>query len=83
MAVSAALEAAFIDLQAGLEKLTLESQAAPFPVSVGGTRPVTGRLLLHLAAHTAFHLGQAGYLRRALTGEAGATGVMSIPELMP
>ena len=38
MAVSAALEAASVDIQAGLEKLTPESQAAPFPVSVGGRR---------------------------------------------
>jgi hypothetical protein len=31
--------------------------------------------------HLAFHLGQAGYLRRALTGKAGATGGMGIAEL--
>jgi uncharacterized damage-inducible protein DinB len=78
MAVSAALEAASIDIQAGLEKLTPEIQEAPFPVSVGGQRPATGRLLLHLAAHTAFHLGQAGYLRRALTGSSTSASPMDL-----
>jgi uncharacterized damage-inducible protein DinB len=81
MAVSAALEAASVDIQAGLEKLTPESQAAPFPVSVGGRRPATGRLLLHIAAHTAFHLGQAGYLRRALTGSATSASPMDLRDL--
>ena len=47
-----------------------------------GHQPPTGRFLLHLATHLAFHLGQTGYLRRALTGEAGATGGMGIAELM-
>jgi len=38
-------------------------------------------ILIHLCAHTAFHLGQAGYLRRVLTGEPTSTGPVSIDEL--
>jgi uncharacterized damage-inducible protein DinB len=34
-----------------------------------GMQVRTGMFLAHLVAHTAFHLGQAGYLRRVLTGE--------------
>jgi hypothetical protein len=37
--------------------------------------------LIHLCAHTAFHLGQTGYLRRALTGEPVSSRPMSIAEL--
>jgi uncharacterized damage-inducible protein DinB len=81
--VAALLEAASVELEAGLRPLTAESQVAPYPQAVAGVQPPTGRWLLHLATHLAFHLGQAGYLRRTLTGEAGATGVLSIPELLP
>lgn len=41
-----------------------------YPVRHGGLRIRTDRFLLHLVAHAAFHLGQAGYLRRTLTGSA-------------
>ena len=81
--VVALLEATIREVEPGLLALTEPTQAAPYLQVVLGVQPPTGRWLLHLVAHTAFHLGQAGYLRRALTGEAGATGVMSIPELIP
>ena len=81
--IAAELEAAAREVEAGLAALTEEALAAPYPQAVMGLQPATGRWLLHLEAHLAFHLGQAGYLRRALTGEAGATGAMGIPELRP
>ncbi len=81
--VVAALEGAAREVEIGLKALTPESLAAPFPMEVGGLHLVTGRFLLHLASHLAFHLGQAGYLRRALTGNAASTGVLSIKELVP
>ncbi|MFN7957397.1 MAG: DUF664 domain-containing protein [Holophagaceae bacterium] len=80
--VAALLELAAAEVEAGLEALSAEAQDRPFPQELQGHRPPTGRFLLHLATHLAFHLGQAGYLRRALTGEAGATGGMGIAELM-
>ena len=40
----------------------------PMPGAPNNLTIPTGRFLLHLVAHTAFHLGQAGYLRRVLTG---------------
>ena len=49
--------------------------AAEFPEAIGGKVLVTtGDMLLQLVAHTAFHLGQAGYLRRILTGESRSVG---------
>jgi hypothetical protein len=75
------LERAALDVGTGLQALTEAALAAPYPAAVAGHHPPTGRLLLHLEVHLAFHLGQAGYLRRALTGKAGATGGMGIAEL--
>lgn len=79
--VIARLEAAAQEVEAGLRALAETDFAATYPQAIGGHQVPTGRFLLHLATHTAFHLGQAGYLRRALTGEACATGGMAIAEL--
>lgn len=80
--VAGLLAAAATEIETGLSALTAETLAQPYPQVLLGHQPSTGRLLLHLATHLAFHLGQTGYLRRALTGEAGATGGMGIAELM-
>jgi hypothetical protein len=42
----------------------------------------TALMLLHLATHLAFHLGQAGYLRRALTGDSTSAGGLSSASLV-
>lgn len=52
-----------------------------YPEAVGGARLPTGEFLVHLASHLAFHLGQAGYLRRVLTGENRSVGPVSVPAL--
>jgi hypothetical protein len=81
--VIAGLEGAILEVELGLKTVTEASLAAPFPMAVGGHQPATGRFLLHLASHLAFHLGQAGYLRRALTGDATSVGAMAIKDLVP
>jgi hypothetical protein len=45
-----------------------------FPEAVMGAKFRTGTFLVHLVAHAGFHLGQAGYLRRAITGDATSSG---------
>ncbi|MBK8789855.1 MAG: hypothetical protein IPO28_06700 [Holophagaceae bacterium] len=80
--MAALLAAAITEVEVGLGTLKAETLAQPYPQVLLGHQPPTGRFLLHLATHLAFHLGQAGYLRRALTGEAGPTGGMGIAELM-
>ena len=45
-----------------------EALLAPYPEPVHGMPIRTDRFLLHLSAHLAHHLGQAGYLRRIQTG---------------
>ena len=37
----------------------------------------TRRFLLHLCTHTAFHVGQVGYLRRIVTGDSRSTNAVS------
>ncbi|HEX9010741.1 MAG TPA: DinB family protein [Holophagaceae bacterium] len=81
-AVAAELAAALADLETVLPGLIEAALAAPFPEAVAGVKPPTSRLLIHLAAHLAFHLGQAGYLRRALTGDARSAGAMAIGDLL-
>lgn len=55
--------------------------AAPYPEPHDGTQLPCDRFLLHLCTHLAFHLGQAGYLRRALTGDARTSGAISLKAL--
>jgi uncharacterized damage-inducible protein DinB len=52
-----------------------------FPVALGSVRPRIGVLLLHLVSHTAFHLGQTGYVRRLLTGSPATSGALPITDL--
>jgi len=51
-----------------LPTLTDEQLAADYPMAIGGKTLNTATFLVHLGAHLAFHLGQAGYLRRVITG---------------
>jgi uncharacterized damage-inducible protein DinB len=53
---------------------------APYPSAPGISVP-TRTWLLHLATHLAFHLGQVGILRRALTGSTATSGAMGLKEL--
>jgi len=52
-----------------------------YPEPVLGVRFQTRLFLLHLCAHAAFHLGQAGYLRRIVTGDVQSSGPVPLAEL--
>jgi membrane-associated phospholipid phosphatase/uncharacterized damage-inducible protein DinB len=54
---------------------------APYPEVHGGVQLSGRTFLLHVCTHAAFHLGQAGYLRRALTGDGSTSGALSIKAL--
>ena len=54
---------------------------APYPEPHDGVQLPCRTFLLHLCVHLAFHLGQAGYLRRALTGDARTSGAISLKAL--
>lgn len=49
-----------------------------YPEPHRGMKMPTGRFLLHLCTHAAFHLGQAGYLRRVITGENRTSGAVPL-----
>jgi hypothetical protein len=64
-----------------LADLPDESLAAEYPDVLGGPRMPTGLFLRQLSNHLAFHLGQAGYLRRILTGANESSGALALREL--
>ena len=70
--------AAVCDVVPQLSETTLASE---FPEPVLGVRFQTRRFLLHLCAHAAFHLGQAGYLRRAMTEDSRSSGPLPLAGL--
>jgi len=61
--------------------MNAETLASEFPEAVMGMKVRTNPFLIHLCAHAGFHLGQAGYLRRALTGEATSSGPLPLGPL--
>jgi hypothetical protein len=64
-----------------LPQLTDDDLSRAFPEEVLGVRIVTGLFLAHLSTHLAFHLGQAGYLRRVLTGDPRSTSPLPLKPL--
>jgi hypothetical protein len=44
-----------------------------------GKRVTIGLLLVHLAAHLTYHLGQVDYHRRLVTGQGAIAGVVGVP----
>jgi uncharacterized damage-inducible protein DinB len=64
-----------------LPRLSASVLDAPYPEPHDGVQIPCGRFLLHLCTHLAFHLGQAGYLRRALTGDGRSSGGISLRAL--
>jgi hypothetical protein len=65
-----------------LPTLGEELLAREYPEQVGGHTINTGLFLLHLSAHLAHHLGQAGYLRRVLTAENRSSGPLPLKPLV-
>ena len=57
--------------------LTEDFPLPPIKITVSGRR-----FLLHLCTHAAFHLGQAGYLRRMLNDDPQSSGGLSVRGLV-
>jgi hypothetical protein len=75
------LDAAIHVVRNVLPGLTQEIFDGPFPEVIMGLPFQTGMFLHHLSAHAAFHLGQAGYLRRIVTGDATSSGPVPLQPL--
>jgi hypothetical protein len=71
-------------IESTLPELTEATLAAPYPLELAGKKLNTAVFLVHLGAHLAFHLGQAGYLRRLIVGEGAiTTNPVSLAALAP
>jgi hypothetical protein len=68
-------------VDATLSRLSEGLFAGEFPEEKRSMAFPTHTFLTHISAHLAFHLGQAGYLRRFLTGDATSSGPLSLDEL--
>lgn len=79
--VRAELRAATTAVRHALPGLTDEALRQPYPAAPGGLAVRTDLWLMHLVAHTAFHLGQAGYLRRCVTQDTTSAGPLPLPPL--
>lgn len=76
--VVTALEAAI----GAVEQTPLDQgREGEFPERPGGYRVEMRLFLMHLCVHAAYHLGQAGYLRRALTGDTRTSGAVSLRDI--
>ena len=64
-----------------LPRLSDSDLAGDFPEPVLGVTFGTQIFLLHLCAHAGLHLGQAGYLRRAMTGDPRSSGPLPLGPL--
>jgi len=79
--IVAELDAAIRVVREVLPGISDERLEADSPEPVMGMTFRTGLFLLHLCAHAAFHLGQAGYVRRVVTGDATSSGPIPLAPL--
>ena len=68
-------------VRAALAGLPQDALARTYPEPIANLQLPCGRFLMHLAVHLGFHLGQAGYLRRAVTGDARTAGTVPVAAL--
>jgi uncharacterized damage-inducible protein DinB len=61
--------------------LTDAQLASEFPEPISGMKFRTHTLLVHLCTHAAFHLGQAGYVRRAVMSDSRSSGPLPLSAL--
>lgn len=74
------LERAIAAVTEALPRLTDAQLEATFDAHPG-VSVSTRRFLLHLCTHTAFHLGQVGYLRRIVTTDSRSTNTVNAARL--
>lgn len=75
------LDAAGLAIDAGMNAVTPERLAQPYPEKVGGRTISTQDFVVHLLSHLAYHLGQLDYHRRVVTGDSTSIGAVPAKEL--
>lgn len=79
--LAARVAAAAREVDAALAALPPSRLLEPFPDALAGVRVVTGDLLVHLATHLTYHLGQVDSHRRLAGGDSAPVGALAIPAL--
>jgi uncharacterized damage-inducible protein DinB len=79
--VIAELTAAMRVVEHVLPRVTAAQLESDFPEAVAGITVATRVFLVHLCAHAAFHLGQAGYMRRILMTDSHSSGPLPLSVL--
>jgi uncharacterized damage-inducible protein DinB len=69
------------DITKVIPRLTDAQLAEPYPQAMAGRRATTADILIHLAVHLTYHLGQIDYHRRLLGGSTQSIGAVSPAEL--
>ena len=75
------IDAAIDAVARGLGAVSEEALGGVFPEKVGGREVSTSDMLVHIAAHLAYHLGQFDYHRRVVSGDGRGVGALAISEL--
>jgi uncharacterized damage-inducible protein DinB len=75
------LDAANIAITRAFERISDSDLVESYPEKISGTTITTGEWLVHLVAHTGYHLGQIDYHRRLVTGDPRTVDVISVKEL--
>ena len=76
--ITAELDRAESVVRSVIPGITDALMTSEYPEAVGPMKFRTDQLLMHLCVHAGFHLGQAGYLRRAMTGNATSSGPLPL-----
>lgn len=79
--VVAELRAAGAAVTDALSRLQAVQLDGDYPEQLAGQTINTAQFLVHLGAHLAFHLGQAGYIRRVVTGSNTSAGPLPLAAL--
>ena len=75
------LQVAAQAVESALTRMDTAALQRPMPGAPNGLTIRTDLFLLHLVSHTAFHLGQAGYVRRIVCGDATSSGPLPMSML--
>jgi hypothetical protein len=75
------IQATMRTVRAVVPSLPPDTFGRVFPEKVFGRDLRTDRFLLHLCTHAAYHLAQAGYLRRIVTGLNQTSGAIPLAPL--
>jgi hypothetical protein len=66
-----------------LRSLEADRLDGTYPIAVGPDITLrTDVMLVHLATHASYHLGQIDYHRRIVTGDATTLGTLAMPPLV-